>query len=383
MENSTKTKVLISFLGTGNYQKVKYQLNGQTYESDLSILPINSYFKPDKIYIIGTKDSRWELVANLNYERLEIPAGKSADEFWQMFDLFRKNITVGESEVAFDITHCFRSIPFFVVIFIQFIKFMEKSTEVSHIFYGILDQKTNESQIIDLRPVLDLLDWMEAIASLKKYGDLDDLCLLVEKTEKQIRKQGVKQLKLANLKKELKQLTDITKMTYVPQLGEISEVLKQLLDDEILLEETKIYLRPLSLLLPEIKEMIGRFEKQTEWEAQLEAAKWYLENKKPSQALLVLREAIVTYVCLASGIDHYERKNREEVEKELSEAVKNKSQAALHKLWDKVTQLRNRVAHALMKRREDIDPEKSIRRVKELIEEAENVMKERKNGSRD
>jgi hypothetical protein len=36
-----------------------------------------------------------------------------------------------------------------------------------------------------------------------------------------------------------------------------------------------------------------------------------------------------------------------------------------------------------MKRREDIDPEKSIRRVKELIEEAENVMKERKNGSRD
>jgi len=381
MENSTKAKVLISFLGTGNYQKVKYQLNGQSYESDLSILPISSYFNPDKIYIIGTKDSRWEMVANLNYERLEIPAGKSADEFWQMFDLLLKNISISESEVAFDITHCFRSIPFFVVIFVKFIKFMKKSIEVSHIFYGILDQKTNESQIIDLRPLSDLLDWMEAIASLKKYGDLDDLCILTERAEKQIRKQGIKEpLKLANLKKQLKELADITKMTYVPQLGEISGVLTQLLDDETLRQETNVYLKPLSLLLPELKDMIGRFKKPTEWEAQLEAAKWYLENKKPSQALLVLREAIVTYVCLAYGIDPYEREKREEVEKKLGEAVKSKSQEPLHKLWDKVTQLRNKVAHALMKRRENIDPEKSIRKVNELINEAEFAMKEHKNG---
>lgn len=382
MDKSSKSKVLISFLGTGNYQKVKYQLNGQSYESDLSILPINDYFKPDKIYIIGTRDSRWELVANLNYERLEIPAGKSADEFWQMFDLLLQNISISESEVAFDITHCFRSIPFFVVIFIKFIKFMKKSIEVSHIFYGILDQKTNESQIIDLRPLSDLLDWMEAIASLKKYGDLDDLCLLAERAEKQIRKQGIKQpLKLANLKRELKELTDITKMTYVPQLGEISEVLTQLLADETLRSETETYLKPLNLLLPELKDMIGRFKKPTEWEAQLEAAKWYLENKKPSQALLVLREAIVTYNCLASGIDPYERERREEVEKKLGEAVKSKSQEPLHKLWDKVTQLRNKVAHALMKRRENIYPDRSMRKVDELINEAEFVMKEQKHGS--
>ncbi|MBC7348976.1 MAG: hypothetical protein H5U05_03285 [Candidatus Aminicenantes bacterium] len=382
MDKPSKSKVLISFLGTGNYQKVKYQLNGQSYESDLSILPINDYFKPDKIYIIGTRDSRWELVANLNYERLEIPAGKSADEFWQMFDLLLQNISISESEVAFDITHCFRSIPFFVIIFIKFIKFMKKSIEVSHIFYGILDQKTNESQIIDLRPLSDLLDWMEAIASLKKYGDLDDLCLLTERAEKQIRKQGIKQpLKLANLKRELKELTDITKMTYVPQLGEISGVLTQLLDDETLRQETNVYLKPLSLLLPELKEMIGRFKKPTEWEAQLEAAKWYLENKKPSQALLVLREAIVTYVCLASGMDPYEKERREEVEKKLGEAVKSKSQDPLHKLWDKVTQLRNKVAHALMKRRENIYPDRSMRKVDELINEAEFVMKEQKHGS--
>ncbi len=382
MDKPSKSKVLISFLGTGNYQKVKYQLNGQSYESDLSILPINEYFKPDKIYIIGTKDSRWELVANLNYERLEIPAGKSADEFWQMFDLLLQNISISESEVAFDITHCFRSIPFFVVIFIQFIKFMERSTEVSHIFYGILDQKTYESQIIDLRPLIDLLDWMEAIASLKKYGDLDDLCLLTERAEKQIRKQGINQpLKLVNLKKQLKELADITKMTYVPQIGEISSVLTQLLDDETLRQETNVYLKPLSLLLPELKDMIGRFNKPNEWEAQLEAAKWYLENKKPSQALLVLREAIVTYACLASAVDPYERDKREEVEKKLGEAVKSKSQASLHKLWDKVTQLRNKVAHALMKRRENIDPEKSIRNVNKLIKEAEKVMKEQKHGS--
>ncbi|MBC7362147.1 MAG: TIGR02221 family CRISPR-associated protein [Candidatus Aminicenantes bacterium] len=379
VSKSLKTRVLISFLGTGNYQKVQYQLNGQSYESQLSIIPINNYFKPDKIYIIGTKDSRWEMVESLKHERIEIPAGKSADEFWQMFDLLSKNITVKESEIAFDITHCFRSIPFFVVVFIQFIKFLEKSTEVRHIFYGILDQKTNESHIIDLRPLMDLLDWMEALASFRKYGDLDDLCRLVERAEREIRQAGEKDSKLRLLKKDLMELTAVTKMTYIPQLGEISEALTQLMEDETLGSEIENYLKPLGILLSELKTMIQRFKKPTEWEAQLEVARWYLENKNPTQALLVLREAIISYKCLEMNLDLYDSKQRETTEKVLGQAVKNKSKEPLCVLWNQVSQARNKVAHALMRKREDIDPNRAIKKVFSLLEEASSIIKREAN----
>lgn len=380
-EIQKKNKILISFLGTGNYEKVNYQLNGKAYESELSIIPVYDYLRPDKVYIIGTKDSSWNLISDIPYEHLEIPMGKSPEEFWQMFDLLSQKIQLQNGAVSFDITHCFRSIPFFAVIFIQFIKFLEQTAEIEHIFYGFFDSRTKESHIIDLRPMLELLDWLEALTSLRKYGDLDDLCILVERAEKEIRGQGVRNIKLSTLKKELKELAGMTKMTYVPQLGAISETLSTLLKDDGIVSESKLYLKPLYLLLPELRKMIHRFNKPNEWESQLEIARWYLENKNPTQALLVLRETIVTYSCLEAKLDPYDSASRQDIEKKLSEAVKDRSQDKLHVLWDKVTQSRNKVAHALMKKREDIDPNKAMKKVNELILEAENLLKERKNES--
>lgn len=369
-----RQRLLISFLGTGNYKKVKYQLNGQEKESELSIIPIVDFFQPDKIYVIGTKDSRWELIEGLSYERLEIPAGKSGDEFWKMFDLLAQNIAIQEADIAFDITHCFRSIPFFVVILIQFIKFLEKSAEIRHIFYGYLDQKTEDSHIIDLRPLMELLDWMEALASFRKYGDLDDLCRLVERAEKDIRQQGGTESRLRNLKKDLRELNAITKMTYVPQLGEISETLSGLLADPSLSHETEEYLKPLHILLPELRKMIKRFKRKTEWEAQLETARWYLENKNPSQALLVLRETIVTFICDKEKLDPYDKKVREQIEKKLNEE-RMFSHEPIIKFWNEVIDPRNNVAHVLMKRQDkNIDPKAAMRKVHSLINKAEVIL---------
>ncbi|MCX7974344.1 MAG: hypothetical protein N3B16_07565 [Candidatus Aminicenantes bacterium] len=376
MENQIKERVLISFLGKGDYQQINYQLNGRTYESCLALLPIKEEFKPDKVYIIGTEESKWNLLTSFEYERVIIPSGRSNEEFWEILDILADRLQLNDKLVAFDITHCFRSIPIFVMIFIKFLKFTEKNTDILHIYYGILETK----QIIDIRPLIDLLEWIEAVSLFCKHGDLDGLSELVEKADREIRHSspGPQKLLLRDLKNNLKDLSAIAKMTYVPQFGEIARAISDLLSDTRLQDEAKIYLKPLFFLLPDLLNMINRFKARSEWEAQLKIARWYLEKNNPSQALLVLREAIITHQCITMNKDPYQNEIRRQIEQELGVAVLQKVKAPIYQLWDKVSQTRNKSAHALMRRKENIDPVKALNRVKALIEEAERIMSEEK-----
>lgn len=374
-----KKKILISFLGAGNYKQVKYKINGFSFESQLALVPLIKFFQPDLIYVIGTKDSSWHLLKGLNYTTLEIPGGKNAEEFWEMFDLVLKKIEVEikNSKIAFDITHCFRSIPFFVVILTKCIKFIEESAEISHIFYGYLDRLANESDIIDLQPLLELLDWLEAISSLKKYGDVYELCRLIERTEKEIRKTRLptKDSYLKKLRVGLKKLNDISRMTFVPHLWQIADNISNIIYNDKLLSEVSQYIKPFRLILPDLQNLAERFKKDTVWESMLEVSRWYLENKNPTQALIVLRETIVTYEADKKGWDVYDINNRKNIEDELN-AKRTTSSSPIHKLWNKVIDPRNNVAHALMKKvNKNINPNKAMDNVQRLVNDVETYLK--------
>ncbi|PMP94017.1 MAG: hypothetical protein C0168_10305 [Candidatus Aminicenantes bacterium] len=370
-----KKKIIISFIGKGDYKEVEYQLNGRRIKSRLAIIPIKELFGPEEIYVIGTEESKWSELNGIDYKKVIIPAGNSEKEFWQMMDILSENIKLTNSDVAFDITHCFRTIPFFVVIYIKFMKFIEPTAEIKHIYYANLDNKS----ILDLKPLLDMLDWVDAASIFKQNGDLEHLSILVTKNLREAF-MGEKQTSASSLKKLnkiMKELSAITKMTYVPQLGEISNSFSELLADAEFKSETKRYLKPLYYLLPKVEEMIEKFKASTEWESQLKIASWYLDNNRPSQALIVLREAIITHQCLKGGMDPYDSDVRREIEETLNKAVKTKSEMPIYQLWDKVSQHRNKVAHALMRRRENINPEKAIRTTAEYLKEASKILPER------
>lgn len=374
MENERLDRVLISFLGKSDYQKIEYILNGRAYESKLTLFPIKEEFQPDKIYVVGTEESKWNLLTSIDYEQVIIPSGKSNEEFWEIIDILSDRLQLNNKLVAFDITHCFRSIPIFVMIFIKFLKFTEKNTEIRHVFYGILET----GQIIDIRPLLDMLEWIEAVSLFCKHGDLDGLTELLQKALRDIRtlSREPANLLLNELKNNLKDLSAMAKMTYVPQFGEISKAISELMSDSRLQNETRTYLKPLFFLLPDLLSMINKFKSEKEWESQLKIARWYLEKNNPSQALLVLREAVITHQCMRMKKDPYDNEVRQQVEKELGEALQKRSKAPIHRLWDKVSQNRNKSAHALMRRRENIDPIRALNKIKGLVEEAEKIMSE-------
>lgn len=373
-KNITRNRnlTLISFLGTGNYEEVTYHLNDKKIRSNLSIYPIIQTYEPQNIYIIGTKDSKWALLQGIEFRKIEIPAGRGEEELWEIFRLTAEGLDPLENTtVIFDITHCFRSIPFFVVLLAKFLRFIKSNVDIQNIFYGFLDNQTKESRIVDLAPLLELLDLIDGLNSLEKYGDLKDIARLLEIKQKKLRQNFPSSL--SKIKKTLDRLTAITEMTYIPQLNEIAGELDSLLNDRALLVDAGQHFKALQYLKPRFQELTSRFKVAPEWKAQLEISRWYNENRHPSQALLVLREAIITYICSGRKADPYDNDTRDDIERDLNDNRKN-PRNQIDRLWDKITQHRNKTAHALMNKNKNIDPSGARKKVNELIEEAEKLL---------
>lgn len=370
-------RILVAFLGAGPYDETTYKIEGKPYKSQLAYIPIYEHFSPvETVYIIGTKDSKWEMLREFPYRQVEIPYGKSEDDFWKMFNILSKELNLKDSEVIFDITHCFRTIPIFTVIYIRFLKYAEPTANFSRIFYGIYERGQLETPIIDLAPLLELLDWIDAATSFISYGEVDGLAEKIKTANDKIWRSDVKERPkmLGEFSKRLESISNLSRLTYVPLLSGMSKEMSEFLNREELKSEIKDYVRPFSLLYDSLVRYTSRFAKPSIWESHLEASKYYLENKRPTQSLLVLRETILTALCEKEGCDPYDRKVREMRENELNEQ-RRKSDDSLIKLWQRITDARNRAGHALMNRAaEDLSPTKAIKEVEELIKETEIVL---------
>lgn len=290
-------------------------------------------------------------------------------DFWNMFDILTANLKLKNTEVIFDITHCFRAIPLFTAIYIRLLKHIEPSAIFSHIFYGILEKGQTITPIVDLVPTVELFDWIDATTSFIKYGELEDLSIKMKIANDKIWKGDIKEKPkiLGEFAKRLKELSDLSRLTYVPLLPQTSKEMSELLNREESRKEILDYVKPFSLLTDSLITYTTRFAKPSIWESHLEAAKWYLENKRPTQSLLVLRETILTSLCEKDGCDPFDLISREKREKELYE--QRRTSKPLIKLWSKITEARNKAGHALMGRTaKDLSAAKAIRKVESLIE---------------
>jgi len=370
-------KILIAFLGNTRYQNTTYRIEDRLYKNKLAFIPIFEHFAPvETVYVIGTKESRWEMLSDFPHKRIEIPYGRSESDFWKMFDILTNKLILKQAKVIFDITHCFRAIPIFSAIYIRFFRYLEPTAEFSHIFYGSFEKDNPETPIVDLAPVLELFDWIDATTSFIKYGELDDLSLRVKGINNKVWKSDTesKPIMLGEFSKKLEKLSNLSRLTYIPLLPETSSEMSNLLNKKEFHDEISRFVKPFNLLTERLIKYTSRFAKSSFWESHLEAAKWYLDNKRPTQALLVLREIILTYLCEKDGCDPYNFKSRETRERELNEK-RRYSKKPIVKLWGKITDARNRAGHALMKRPDkELSINRAINEVALLVAETERIL---------
>lgn len=185
MNESTR---LVSFLGTGDYRSTRYfrpEVAGEEVETPYIAFALARMLGAGEVRIACTRAAEEKHGASLSaefarvglgaprFERLE--DGKTGEELWENFARLKTLISEpGASEIVLDITHGFRSQPFFAGAVVSFVRAIaEGEVPQMRVVYGAFDQMTPDGRapIWDLTPFVELVDWTHAIRQFDATGD--------------------------------------------------------------------------------------------------------------------------------------------------------------------------------------------------------------------
>ena len=186
----SKLKAL-SFLGlgpSGGYQETTYLKHdgSMSWKTHLFQEAVIQLYKPKELVIFATSEVLKDEKGYLEYLKGKfkvdikpIPDGRSTDELWQIFDVYKNVVDEGD-EIILDITHAFRSLPLLVFTAAAYLR-QVKDVELEHIIYGAFearDPDKNETPIFDLTLFVELLNWTNAVNVFQLTGDARQIAAL-------------------------------------------------------------------------------------------------------------------------------------------------------------------------------------------------------------
>ena len=303
-------KILISILGAGNYKETIYKFGDIQERTDYVLSVIRKIIKPDKIYIVGTEQSRWNLADQSigEYEKVVIPFGTNHQEFWQMFEIL-SGLDVENKDIYMDLTHGFRSIPLFISTVMNFFEKV-KNAKIKGVYYGMFEVQGDVKPIIDMLPILEMNNWIEGYTLYKEYGDSRKMGDLIQEKYKQIPNEEKRNYhNLGKLPKVLEKSSKAFGFTaldfYIKSLNDVINVSKNL-------EPIPSNLKAMEFLINDIEKSSEIFQNISKnWEKQLKLAEIYFEKNRYAQSLTALRESMITFILEEAGLDWEDRDLRE------------------------------------------------------------------------
>lgn len=381
---------LLTFLGTGNYSTTQYTWQGKDKETPYVAEALCEFFQPTSVRVFVTPEARekhgsqlQERLSHLDFDFVAIPSGKSETEIWEIFDAVVSAVEP-ESEVLFDITHAFRSIPVLVLLASAFLQ-KARNVEIKGVYYGAYDFSTQKAPIFDITLAIKLLDWLTATDKFIATGSSLELGKLLSTIQKDFYTQtsGVSQSseKPTRLKSVADRIQNISRsLELVRPMRLMEEAAKlQNLPMEQLQSQLGTFAKPFELLLNQIQRDYGQFaleesrkaDPETVLKQQVSILRWYVEKGLDTQAILLAREWIISALCIAQKIDYLDRNKRGLIERQLSlmaEWQKEKGSEVsvmdyvppsmvnavanvedLAKFWAQLTEVRNDLAHTEMR----------------------------------
>lgn len=360
-------KLILSFLGTGTYEQADYPLDGQIFSTPYTQEAISRRY-PDyrlKVFLTAKAGEKHgeALRQRVAYEVVPIPSGGSQAELWDIFNAIVEAVPEG-AELVVDVSHGFRSQPILALAVLQLLQVV-KRVKVERILYGFYDLATKQADFFDLTPFLELMEWTQATRDLLEYGNGIRLGTLLTHIHRQsYLVEGAKATKLANLGNSLDGLGKALELLRPREVLSLSgKALKQLEEakqDVAALPRSK----PLGLLLEAIGERYRPLTLDEQalftpagMRAVLQMAGLLLQTQSYAQALALMRELVVSGVALRNQLNPL--KDRELVESMLNVWAKLHSKGRLEDdkqplalLWQRVSDARNDVMHAGMRKEE-------------------------------
>ena len=287
---------LISFLGKslrtdGHYRTATYDFGeGGTQKSSFFSLGLKEVIKPDKLIILGTSGSMWDVLCGefsqdgndlealmaavdtntvtqvlldtyqvLISEHLAVDCqlrlisyGDSADGQVQILQAMAKDVKQGE-QVSLDLTHGLRHLPMLGLLSAMYLQIAKKVT-IEGIYYGAFDliPKSDINQfapVLRLDGLLKIADWINALQGLDKTGDIAPFSELLQREGLNSETAGLlkkaaffeNNLNITQARGPLRKFKDETKSKGLPGIASLFE--ESLKERISWVEQDNIYLR--------------------------------------------------------------------------------------------------------------------------------------------
>lgn len=390
-------KVFLSVLGATPYSECVYGLSNDQGKSifesektkfiqvatlDYINKKIQKWQKGDMVFILLTDKARknnWEISENKRFNQrtetwitysglkselesmeflskesikeVDIKDGKNESEIWEIFENVYEIIDE-KDELYIDITHAFRYIPMFLMVFCNYVKFMKKC-KVRSITYGNFEASFESngkiiSPIIDITSFSDLQDWTAAANDFRSNGSVKKIetLYLPQSTHRltlSIKEKGQIDENLSNyiekknsenakhLKSFIDSVTQFEKQLITCQGKELimARTVKSVKEKLKLVKDIKKP-KPFDHIVDELEKSFTDFSEEENVKNGFVAAKWCCNNGLYQQAITLLEESLITYVCYQTNLNWKEKSYREIV----SSALHIKKEDIKEALWN-------------------------------------------------
>jgi CRISPR-associated protein Csx16 len=387
---------LVTFLGTGKYEETTYQWHrdgaSATCRTRFVARALAEFASANEIVVLATQEA-WDRHGAEFRDQLRrfglkgpadtfLPLGATPAELWRQFELAKEALRAHEgTKVILDITHGFRSSPFFAAAAVAFIRLVDERPPDLEVVYGAFEARSadNVTPIWDVTPFVELLDWSRSLMLFLRTGRGGELSSAIEPLGRALQKswysggrQG-KQPTIKQLGDALQQFaSDIetvrTGALLLGSSGTRSSVADLLNELERSQEDLPRHIPPLFDVLDRLRTRIAtlrtsqRLSEPDGQRALKELASYYVDMGRYAEAAATIREAwICQHACSRSdcpGMPEFSDEHRL--------AAERAWYAANEMLANEIAETRNDIQHAGYRR--DPQPPDTIRRkIRELI----------------
>jgi len=359
---------LLSFLGVGDYKETTYFIDDCKIKTCYAPISIAYCTKAKELILFITdeaekkhleriKEEQKEKIPSTEIETVKIPAGFTEKERWIIWEKVISKVN-REEEISFDLTHSYRTIPFYAFFAIQFLKHIKK-IKLKGVFYGAFEVEGEEKPIININELFFISDWFYYATYFVKTG------IFPEEAKKSILLPTLHKFLSKQTSQTSELLREISLNIHFIQRDSLKKSVKKFMEMTKKVEFPASSSIPFFLIFEYIKNeyyLLGDSESDD-----IKLLEWLFKKGHYTQTLLLLEEEIITRLSNQEKIHSWDE--RENVRRALNEWRKREGIIyPIVDLWKEIHTIRNDIAHCgIVKNTKDFPIDDIVERIEKLI----------------
>ncbi|WP_156285788.1 TM1812 family CRISPR-associated protein [Oceanivirga salmonicida] len=174
-----KKRILISSLGERKTHKddIVYSLDNKDYKANLPFMVLDDVNKYDKVIVIGTKDSSWELLNKEreyieiileNYDNVNEIISNVEKVFEEILNEINDNSV--DYEIIMDFTNSYRIISILNILILHLFENLFDNIKVTDLYYAEVNELNNKSIIKNANKIKDIQYFEKLVNEYFKYS---------------------------------------------------------------------------------------------------------------------------------------------------------------------------------------------------------------------